>query len=431
MEADTFPIVHPDGAVFASPADSLGAPEDKDQQQLHTASLSAVRLQRSSPQSQSSKQGAELVATRQMEEDLNAARKAVMDLREAVRLRDKTIVQKDEALAQTRAKLNAMRPASIQPTRTDFDHIQVIKDLRQVIRMRDKQIEAHELALAKSREELATSADLYAGQSLLAEKLQTQVARLSAELEDAHRTLVEQQKESRRAQMELGEELSHATKRYVENQGELSRMEVELLKLAGTGQKGTAQDEERNERLRSDLHTVQNGLSESEAQRLLLETQNRSLQASLEEMEDRLQKQQQQLDSEAAAILRQPGQAQRSAAPAPSPPASGEHLPDLLVNFKKLQQEFETLKTAHERLLRDLEMVRAQDHTRALGFEAILNENGDLKQQLAVLKEIKESKDAALDSAIRSKKADAEQRQQMMQQLEELYAMHEQVRLPG
>ena len=102
-----------------------------------------------------------------------------------------------------------------------------------------------------------------------------------------------------------------------------------------------------------------------------------------------------------------------------------------MVNFKKLQQEFETLKTAHERLLRDLEMVRAQYHTRALGFEAILNENGDLKQQLAVLKEIKESKDAALDSAIRSKKADAEQRQQMMQQLEELYAMHEQVRLPG
>ena len=122
--------------------------------------------------------------------ELNAARKAVMDLREAVRLRYKTIVQKDEALAQTRAKLNAMRPASIQPTRTDFDHIQVIKDLRQVIRMRDKHIEAHELALAKSREELATSSDLYAGQSLLAEKLQTQVARLSAELEDTHRTLV-------------------------------------------------------------------------------------------------------------------------------------------------------------------------------------------------------------------------------------------------
>ena len=47
MEADTFPIVHPDGTVFASSADSPGAPEDKDQPQLHTASLSAVRATRS------------------------------------------------------------------------------------------------------------------------------------------------------------------------------------------------------------------------------------------------------------------------------------------------------------------------------------------------------------------------------------------------
>ena len=70
-------------------------------------------------------EGAAQDATRQLQEDLNAARKAVKDLREVVHLRDKTIAQKDESLALAKAKHSKMQPSSIQLTRTDFDNIQV------------------------------------------------------------------------------------------------------------------------------------------------------------------------------------------------------------------------------------------------------------------------------------------------------------------
>jgi regulator of replication initiation timing len=57
----------------------------------------------------------------------------------------------------------------------------------------------------------------------------------------------------------------------------------------------------------------------------------------------------------------------------------------------------------------------------------LLNQNEDLKDQLAVLKDIKRSKDAALDTAMMTKKADVERQEQLVQQLEALYATHEQV----
>ena len=85
--------------------------------------LPVVRPQKSS--APPGEEGAAQDATRQLQEDLNAARKAVKDLREVINLRDKTIEQKDEALALAKAKHNKMQPPSIQLTRTDFDHIQV------------------------------------------------------------------------------------------------------------------------------------------------------------------------------------------------------------------------------------------------------------------------------------------------------------------
>ena len=85
--------------------------------------LPVVRPQKTS--SPPREEGASQDATRQLQEDLNAARKAVKDLREVINLRDKTIAQKDEALALAKAKHSKMQPPSIQLTRTDFDNIQV------------------------------------------------------------------------------------------------------------------------------------------------------------------------------------------------------------------------------------------------------------------------------------------------------------------
>jgi hypothetical protein len=133
MTADELPLVHPDGTEFTSSAgDRILSPavsERKagDQQQM-SASVSDRVLPVVRPQKTSSpprEEGASQDATRQLQEDLNAARKAVKDLREVINLRDKTIAQKDEALALAKAKHSKMQPPSIQLTRTDFDHIQV------------------------------------------------------------------------------------------------------------------------------------------------------------------------------------------------------------------------------------------------------------------------------------------------------------------
>ncbi len=316
----------------------------------------------------------------------------------------------------------------------------MIKDLRQVIKMRDKQIETNELALAQRKEELAE-------QSLRAEKLQQQVKMLSTELQETQENIADQHKVWSRAQMGLSEELSQATKKYVQNQGELSLMKIENMKLSEK-HNGLLQKAERDgvpneevERLRSDLLATQSALSDSEAARMLLETQAHSLQVSLKEMEASFQRQTQaQLDLGATTISRQPARTvQRSAAPVLFRPE--EHLPALRTDFENLQKEFATLATAHEQLLQDFEAIQAGDQKRVLGFESVLtenedlkhqlagllNQNEDLKDQLAVLKDIKRSKDAALDTAMMTKKADVERQEQLVQQLEALYATHEQV----
>lgn len=310
-----------------------------------------------------------------------------------------------------------------------------------MIKMRDKQIETNELALAQSREELS-------GQTLRAEKLQQEVEKLSTELKETQENIIDQHKVWLREQMGLTEELSQATRKYVQNESELSRMKIENMKLAGR-QNGPLQKAARDgfpneevERLRSDLFAAQSALSDAGAARKLLETQAHSLQMSLKEMEASFQRQTQaQLDLEATAISRQPARTlQRSAAPVLVQPQ--ENLPFLRTEFENLQKEFATLSTVHEQLLRDFEATRDGDQKRALGFESVLTENEnlkhqiavlmnqheDLKHQLAVLEDIKRSKDAALDTAIRSKKADAEHQEQLVQQLEALFAKHEQVR---
>ena len=316
---------------------------------------------------------------------------------------------------------------------------QVIKDLRQVIKMRDKQIETNELALAQRREELA-------GQTLRAEELQQEVKKLSTELHETQENIIDQHKVWLRAQKGLTEELSQATNKYVQNEGELSRMKIENMKLAEK-QNWLLQKAERDgfpneevERLRSDLLAAQSALFDAEAARMLLETQAHSLQMSLKEMEEAsFQRQAQaQLDLEATAISRQPA---RTVPTAPELLRPQENLPFLRTEFENLQREFATLATEHEQLLRDFEATHDGDQIRALGFESVLtenedlkhqlgvlmNQNEDLKHQLSVLEDIKRSKDAALDAAIRSKKADAEKLGQLAQQLEALYAKHEQV----
>jgi hypothetical protein len=135
--------------------------------------------------------------------------------------------------------------------------------------------------------------------------------------------------------MGLSEELSQATKKYVQNQGELSLMKIENMKLSEK-HNGLLQKAERDcvpneevERLRSDLLATQSALSDSEAARMLLETQAHSLQVSLKEMEASFQRQTQaQLDLGATTISRQPARTvQRSAAPVLFRPE--EHLPAL------------------------------------------------------------------------------------------------------
>ena len=132
MTADALPIVLPDGDMFTSSGILSPAVSERklgDQQQMSASSVSdrvfpVVRPQKSSAPPPR-EEGAAQDATRQLQEDLNAARKAVKDLREVVHLRDKTIAQKDESLALAKAKHSKMQPPSIQLTRTDFDNIQV------------------------------------------------------------------------------------------------------------------------------------------------------------------------------------------------------------------------------------------------------------------------------------------------------------------
>jgi len=64
-------------------------------------------------------------------------------------------------------------------------------------------------------------------------------------------------------------------------------------------------------------------------------------------------------------------------------PQSWRVATSMLADFTKMQEEFETFKTEHEHLRRDLEVHGIEDGMPALGFESMLTENEDLKQQLS------------------------------------------------